>query len=46
MITNTELQYKGNLFPGEVSAVQKEGDTLAFKAENGTILRIQIVRIA
>jgi alpha-glucosidase len=44
MITNTELQYKGNLFPGEVSAVQKEGDTLAFKAENGTILRIQIVR--
>lgn len=43
MITNTELEYKGNLFPGNISVYEKNVDKLLFKAENGTRLQITVL---
>jgi alpha-glucosidase len=44
MITNTDLHYKGNLFPGKVVRVSKDVDTYVFKAENAVTLRVQVLR--
>jgi len=44
MITNTELEYKGNLFPGKISSYEKNVDTLLFKADNHIFLQVQILR--
>lgn len=44
MITNTELEFKGNLFPGKITTYKKNVDKLLFKADNGTRLQITVVR--
>ncbi|MFH4969292.1 glycoside hydrolase family 31 protein [Gaetbulibacter sp. M240] len=44
MIINTELEYKGNMFPSQVSSYQKDLDVLSFTTENGVILHITIIR--
>lgn len=44
MITNTELHYKGNLFPGAVTGYTKHVDTYTFSAENHVVLRVQVLR--
>ena len=44
MITNTELEFKGNLFPATISSFQQNGNSVIFKTENDVHLRITILR--
>ena len=44
MIINTELEYKGNLFPGKISSFSQDVDKIYFHTENGVILQITVLR--
>ncbi len=44
MITNTELEYKGNLYPNNIIDFKREADKLYFTTENGVILEITVLR--
>ena len=44
MILNTELEYKGNLFPSKIIAYKKDVDTLYFTSENNVVLQLTIER--
>ena len=44
MITNTELELKGNQFPTQVTSFEKKINTLHFKTENDVTLELTIVR--
>ncbi len=44
MIINTELEHKGNLFPGKIISFSQDVDKIFFKTENGVILQITILR--
>lgn len=44
MITNTELEQKGNLFPNKIISFNKDVDTLYFHSENGVVLQVTVLR--
>ncbi len=44
MITNTELEQKGNLFPGKIISFSQHVDKINFTTENGVILQVTILR--
>ncbi len=44
MILNTELEYKGNLFPSKIISYKKNVDTLYFSCENNVVLQVTIQR--
>jgi alpha-glucosidase len=44
MITNTELEQKGNQFPANIISYKKNVDTLDFQTANGVTLQITVVR--
>ncbi|SDM80859.1 glycoside hydrolase family 31 protein [Kriegella aquimaris] len=44
MITNTELEYKGNLYPNKIVDFLQDADKLFFTTANGVILQITILR--
>ncbi len=44
MITNTELEYKGNLYPSNIVKFEQDKDKLYFTSENGVILHITVLR--
>ena len=44
MILNTELEYKGDLFPSKITSYKKDVDTIYFTASNGVILQVTVVR--
>ena len=44
MITNTESENKGNLFPSKIVEFRKDVDTLYFSTDNDVILQITVVR--
>lgn len=44
MITNTELEYKGNLFPLRCFSYTKNVNILEFKTENDVMLQLSIIR--
>ncbi|MDY7394759.1 glycoside hydrolase family 31 protein [Aureibaculum sp. 2210JD6-5] len=44
MITNTELELKGNQFPSDIIAYEKNIDTINFYTSNGVTLRVTILR--
>ena len=44
MITNTELEFKGNLYPTQVVEYRKDSDKYYFTSQNGVILEITILR--
>ncbi|AIZ42134.1 glycoside hydrolase family 31 protein [Cellulophaga baltica] len=44
MITNTELEYKGNLYPNEIVDFKQDTDKLYFTTANGVILQITVLR--
>jgi alpha-glucosidase len=44
MILNTELEYKGNLFPSKIISYKKIVDSLYFTAENNVVLQLTIHR--
>ncbi|PJB11261.1 MAG: glycosyl hydrolase [Flavobacteriales bacterium CG_4_9_14_3_um_filter_40_17] len=44
MITNTELEYKGNLFPLKCFSYTKNVNILEFKTENEVVLQLSIIR--
>ncbi|MCR5863092.1 glycoside hydrolase family 31 protein [Flavobacterium sp. J372] len=44
MITNTELEVKGNLYPSHITEFRKESDSAYFYTENNVILRITVLR--
>ncbi|CAL2086070.1 Alpha-glucosidase, family GH31 [Tenacibaculum sp. 190524A02b] len=44
MIINTEIEYKGNLFPGKITSFSQDVDKIYFKTENGVILQVTILR--
>ncbi len=44
MITNTELEHKGNLFPGKITSFSQNVDKISFNTENGVILQVTVLR--
>ena len=44
MITNTELEYKGNLYPNQIINFRQDVDKFYFTTENGVILQITVLR--
>ncbi|WP_066222994.1 glycoside hydrolase family 31 protein [Formosa haliotis] len=44
MITNTELEKKGNQYPDNIVSFEKKIDTLHFKTANGVGLQLTVVR--
>jgi len=44
MITNTELEYKGNLYPDRIIKFKRDTDKFYFTSENGVILEITVLR--
>lgn len=44
MITNTELEYKGNLYPNTIVDFYRDTDKFYFTTSNGVILEITILR--
>ena len=44
MIINTELEYKGNLFPSKIISFKKDVDRLYFTTDNDVVLQLTIVR--
>jgi len=44
MITNTELELKGNIFPSKITGFTKDVDTLYFTTVNDVILQLTILR--
>ena len=44
MITNTELEYKGNLYPNRVVDYVRDKDKFYFTSENGVILEITVIQ--
>ncbi|MFS4483358.1 glycoside hydrolase family 31 protein [Hyunsoonleella sp. 2307UL5-6] len=44
MILNTELEYKGNLFPSKIVKYEKNLNVLSFTAENGVVLEVTVRR--
>ncbi|MFG6685287.1 glycoside hydrolase family 31 protein [Mariniflexile sp. HNIBRBA6329] len=44
MILNTELEYKGNLFPSKIVSYKKNLDTLSFTSENNVVLQVTVQR--
>lgn len=44
MITNTELEHKGNIVPNHIVSYTKDTDTLSFTSANGVILNITVLR--
>lgn len=44
MITNTELEYKGNLYPNHIVDFKQDTNKLYFTTENGVVLEITVLR--
>jgi alpha-glucosidase len=44
MILNTELEYKGNLFPSNIISYKKDVDTLYFTSDNDVVLQVTVER--
>ncbi|EAR01914.1 glycoside hydrolase family 31 protein [Maribacter sp. HTCC2170] len=44
MITNTELEYKGNLYPNQIVDFKQDVDKFYFTTKNGVILQITVLR--
>ncbi len=44
MITNTELEYKGNLYPNHIVEFTQDTDKLYFTTDNGVVLQVTILR--
>lgn len=44
MITNTALEYKGDLYPSKIVSFQHEGDSIFFNTANKVILKATILR--
>jgi alpha-glucosidase len=44
MITNTSLEYKGDLYPSKIVSNEHEGDSIFFHTDNKVILKVTILR--
>ncbi len=44
MITNTELEYKGNLYPDHIVEFKQDSDKFYFTTNNGVVLEITVIR--
>jgi len=44
MITNTSLEYKGDLYPSKIVSYEQEGDSIFFNTDNKVILKVTILR--
>ena len=44
MITNTSLEYKGDLYPSKIISHEHEGDSIFFHTDNKVILKVTILR--
>ena len=43
MITNTELEYKGDQFPSKIISYYQEVDSIFFNTDNNVVLKITIL---
>ncbi|SDX92293.1 glycoside hydrolase family 31 protein [Flavobacterium degerlachei] len=44
MITNTELEFKGDLYPSKIVSFEHDVDSVFFHSDNSVILKVTIVR--
>jgi alpha-glucosidase len=44
MITNTELEFKGDLYPSKIVSFEQDVDSVYFHTENSVILKVTVLR--
>ena len=44
MITNTEIEWRGNQYPNQITEFKQDNDKLYFTTQNGVILEITVMR--
>ena len=44
MITNTELEYKGDLYPSKIVSFEKDNDSYLFHTDNNVIIKVTVLR--
>ena len=44
MIVNTQLEYKGDLYPSKIVSFEHQGDTIFFNTDNKVILKVTVLR--
>ena len=44
MITNTELEFKGDLYPSKIVSFEHDVDSVFFNTDNSVVLKITVVR--
>ena len=44
MITNTEVEYKGDLYPSKIVSFKQEVDSVYFNTDNSVILKLTVLR--
>lgn len=44
MITNTELQYRGDLYPSRIVSFKHDADSVFFYTDNNVILKVTVIR--
>lgn len=44
MITNTELEFKGDLYPSKIVSFEREVDSVFFNTDNSVVLKITVLR--
>ncbi|MDR7212636.1 glycoside hydrolase family 31 protein [Flavobacterium piscis] len=44
MIVNTQLEYKGDLYPSKIVSFEHQGDSIFFNTDNKVILKVTVLR--
>ncbi|MFQ3173357.1 MAG: alpha-glucosidase, partial [Flavobacterium sp.] len=44
MITNTELEFKGDLYPSKIISFERDVDSVSFHTDNSVILKVTVLR--
>ena len=44
MIVNTQLEYKGDLYPSKIVSFEQQGDSIFFNTDNKVILKVTVLR--
>jgi alpha-glucosidase len=44
MITNTELEFKGDLYPSKIVSFKHDVDSVYFNSDNSVVLKVTVIR--
>jgi alpha-glucosidase len=43
MITNTELEFKGDLYPSKIVSFKHDVDSVYFNSDNSVVLKVTVI---